>query len=133
MDGASATLRVNVWVAFAPTPFAATMDNEYTPPLPAAGVPDRVAVPSPLSWNVTPAGGVTDSERVGAGNPVAVTVKLPADPTVKVAVPALVIAGAWSTVSVNVCVAAEPTPFAAVMVKEYVPPVPGSGVPASVA
>src|SRR5437762_935141 len=112
MVGASATVSVKLCVAFAPTPFAAPTDNVYTPPLPAAGVPDRVAVPSPLLWNVTPAGGVTGSERVGAGNPVVVTVKVPADPTVKVAAPPLVMAGDSFTTSVNVRSAPGPTPFA---------------------
>ena len=46
-----------------------------------------------------------------------VTVKVPAVPTVKVALAALVIAGAWLTVRVKVWVAALPTPLWAVMVK----------------
>jgi hypothetical protein len=46
-----------------------------------------------------------------------VTVNDPAVPTVNVVLLALVIAGAWFTVSVKVCVALGPTPFAAVKVK----------------
>ncbi len=52
----------------------------------------------------------------GAGVPVVVTVKLPALPTTNVAVLALVIAGAWLTVSVNAWLADEPTPLLAVIV-----------------
>jgi hypothetical protein len=53
--------------------------------------------------SVTPLGSEPDSEKVGAGKPVAVTVNVPAAPTVKVVALPLVIAGAWLTVSVNVC------------------------------
>ena len=44
--------------------------------------------------NVTPEGSAPDSDSVGEGAPVAVTVKIPAVPTVNVALEALVIAGA---------------------------------------
>jgi hypothetical protein len=44
--------------------------------------------------NVTPEGSVPDSERVGAGDPVAVNVKEPAAPRIKVVVLPLVMAGA---------------------------------------
>jgi hypothetical protein len=81
--------------------------------------------------NVTPAGNVPDSLRVAAGYPLAVTVKLPALPTVNVALLALVIAGAWLTVRAKFCVAAEPTPLEAVNVRLYVPPEPAVGVPLS--
>ena len=66
--------------------------------------------------NVTPEGSAPDSERAGAGVPVAVTVNVPAVPTVNVVFVALVIAGAWFTVSVKFCVALAPTPFCAVIV-----------------
>jgi hypothetical protein len=65
---------------------------------------------------VTPDGRVPDSESVGAGFPVAVTVKEPAVPTVKVVLLALVMAGAWFTVRLKLCVAAGATPFWAVNV-----------------
>ncbi len=55
------------------------------PPLPAAGVPARVAVPLPLSVKVTPPGrrtGLTQGGRREAAS--VVTVKVPAVPTVKV-------------------------------------------------
>ena len=52
--------------------------------MPAAGVPARVAVPSPLSMKVTPVGSAPVSVRAAVGNPVVVTVNEPAGPTVKV-------------------------------------------------
>ncbi len=61
-------------------------------------VPLAVAVPlsTPvLELNATPFGSVPDSLRVGVGDPVAVTVKVPAEPTVNVALPPLVIAEFW--------------------------------------
>ena len=64
-----------------------------------------MAVPSPLSVKVTPAGSAPVSVRAAVGNPVVVTVNVPAWPTVKVALAALVIAGAWSTVRVKLWVA----------------------------
>ena len=47
----------------------------------------------------------------------AVTVKEPEVPTVKVVLPPLVKAGAWSTISEKLCVAFGLTPFDAVIVK----------------
>jgi hypothetical protein len=91
----------------------------YTPPLPDAGVPLSVAVPFPLFTNVTPLGSVPVSVKVGVGDPVAVTVKLPAAPTVNVVLLALVIAGATCavfTVRVNAWLAGLPTPLLAVIV-----------------
>ena len=63
--------------------------------MPAAGVPERTPV---AAVKVTPLGKVPVSDSVGAGEPVAVTVKLPALPTVNVAELALVIAGALKCV-----------------------------------
>src|SRR5437879_5686934 len=80
---------------------------------------------------MTPLGRAPDSVKVGAGKPVAVTVKEPAVPTVKVVLSALVMAGAWLTVSVKLWVAFEPTPLLAVTVIASVPPVPAAGVPLS--
>lgn len=65
---------------------------------PKAGVPLRVAVPFPLSTKVTPLGRAPLLERLGVGYPVAVTVKLPFVPTMKVIVLAEVITGAALTV-----------------------------------
>lgn len=46
----------------------------------------------------------------------AVTVKFPRAPIVKVVLLALVIAGAWSTISVKLCTASGPEPLCAVNV-----------------
>ena len=53
-----------------------------------------VAVPLPLSLKVTGLGNDPDSLRLGVGDPVVVTEKVPAVPTVKVVLLALVIDGA---------------------------------------
>ncbi len=62
--------------------------------MPAAGVPARVAVPSPSSTKVTPVGSAPVSVSAEVGTPVVVTVNVPAVPVVNVVVAALVIAGA---------------------------------------
>ena len=54
---------------------------------------------------------VGDSASVATGDPVAVTVNVPAVPTVKLALFTLVIAGAVFTVSVKFCVAVGATPL----------------------
>ena len=66
--------------------------------------------------NVTPDGRAPDSLNAGAGVPVAVTANAPALPTANVVLLALVIAGAWFTVSVKFCVAVGVIPFCAVIV-----------------
>ena len=67
-----------------------------------------MAVPSPWSVNVTPPGStLAGMLSAAAGKPVVVTVNVPAVPTVNVAAAALVMAGAWSTVSVKGCVAGQ--------------------------
>jgi hypothetical protein len=125
---------VKLCVAAVPTPLLAVIVNAYVPAVPVAGVPPSVAVPLPLFVNVTPLGSAPLSlidDTVGF--PVVAIVKLPAVPTVNVVLAPLVIAGAWLTVSVKLCVAAVPTPLLAVIVSGYVPPVPVAGVPPSVA
>jgi hypothetical protein len=72
-----------------------------------------------LLTNVTPPGSAPVSVKVGVGVPVAVTVKLPAVPTVNVVLLALVIAGGvctLPTISVKVWLAGVPTPLLAVIV-----------------
>jgi len=64
------------------------------PPVAAAGVPLSFAVPLPLSTKVTPLGRAPVSVKLGAGKPLVVTVKVPAEPTVNVVEAPLVIAGA---------------------------------------
>src|SRR5689334_19621739 len=104
MLGAWFTVRVNDWVASGETPLLAVMVIGNDPPVVA--VPARVAVPSPLSVNVTPLG--SDPVLVivvAAGTPgTVVTVNESATPVVKVAWSALVICGGWLTVSVKSCV-----------------------------
>src|SRR5207344_2215511 len=93
-------------------------------------------VPFPLLTKVIPLGSAPVSEIVDAGVPVLVTVKVPAVPTVNVALFALVIAGAdcaMFTVNVKGWFAGAPTPLLAISVREYVPFVPVAGVPLSVA
>ena len=116
MAGADCTVKVKVCVASGLTPLVAVMLNEYTPLLPAAGVPDRVAVPSPLSTKLTPLGSEPNSDNAGVGKPVEVTVKVPAEPSVNVVLAADVMAGADCTVKVKDCVASGLTPLVAVMV-----------------
>ena len=67
----------------------------------AADVPLSVPVPSWLSRNPTPFGNCPVCVMLEAGNPVVVTVKEPAVPTRKLALSALVIAGACPTRSVK--------------------------------
>ena len=131
--GAWSTVRVKGWVASGLTPFVAVIVNGYVPPVFAAGVPASVAVPSPLSVNVTPDGSVSGAGKVHVGYPVVVTVKVPAWPTAKAAESVLVIWHAWSTVRVKLWVASGMTSFVALIVNWYVPPVFAAGVPASVA
>ena len=92
------------------------------PWLPAGGVPARVAVPLPLSLNVTPDGraGLLVADSAAVGIPVVVTVNVPAEPGREGRAggagdrPGPRCAG--FTVSVKLWVALEPTPFAAVIV-----------------
>ena len=60
---ASLTVRVKFWVASGLTPFVAVIVNLYVPPEPAGGVPENVAVPSPLSVHVS-----HDGSAGGTGN-----------------------------------------------------------------
>ena len=95
----------------------AVIVREYVPALPDAGVPLSVAVPFPLFVKVTPLGSAPDSVRDGVGDPVVVTVKLPAVPTVNVVLFVLVIAGDWVTVNVKPWLAGVPPPLLAVIVR----------------
>ena len=58
------------------------------PAAPVAGIPVKLAVPSPLSVKLNPGGRENDSvlKLTGVGNPVVLNAKLPESPTVKVAV-----------------------------------------------
>ena len=109
----SVTVSVKFWVAAVPTPLVAVKVRLYTPPVPVAGVPA-----STVPLKVTPLGSVPPVwVNIGAGKPLAVGVKLPADPAAKVVALALVKAAAWLTVSVKFWVAGLPAPLLALMVK----------------
>ncbi len=88
------TIRVKDCEAFGEVPFEAVMTRLYEPLVPAAGVPLKVAVPFWLSTKVTPLGRAPVSASAGVGEPLAVTVKAPAVPGVKVALLPLVMTGA---------------------------------------
>src|SRR5215469_8244608 len=121
----------NDWLTV-PAALLAVIVSAYVPWLPDAGVPDRVAVPLPLSLKVTPEGraGLLAAAIVAVGAPVVVTVNVPALPTVNVVDAPLVIAGACCTVTVSVCCAV-PYALTAASAMVYVPGV--VGVPDNVA
>ena len=83
--------------------------------MPSTALPES----SPLAGSkVTPAGrGSPDKDRAGAGDPVAVTEKSVALRVVKVVALTLLMAGASSTVRVNVWVGSVPTPLSAVKLR----------------
>ena len=66
--------------------------------MPTAGIPVIVAVPLPLSVKFTPVGNAPVLVRPAVGFPVVVTVKVPVDPTVNVALFPLVMEGGTCTV-----------------------------------
>jgi hypothetical protein len=91
--GWALTVSVKLWLDGVPAPVA-VMVIGYELLEPVAGVPPRVAVPSPLSLKVTPVGSAPLSANVGVGVPAVVTVKVPGAPWVKVVVLAEVMVGA---------------------------------------
>ena len=105
------TISEKLWTKLEPNPLAAVKLMLYVPAVVVPGIPLSTPVDA---LNVTPLGKVPASLSVGAGEPVAVTVNVPACPAVKLVVLALVIAGACRTVKVKLCTAAEPTPLEAV-------------------
>ena len=125
----SFTLKVKLCVAAIPTLLLAVMVTMLTPPLPVKGVPEISPV---FAFSNRPFGNAPlVMLNVGAGKPVAVTVKVPAVPTVKVALATLVIVGACPTVSAKFCVASGLRPLVAVTVKLNTPLLPMAGVPLS--
>src|SRR6516162_3474188 len=112
-------VRVNVWLV-EPATLVAVMVSVKVPAV--FDLPDMVAVPLPLFLKLTPVGSVPVLVSDGAGNPTVVTVKENCVLTLSVAVAALVMAGAWRTVSVKFWVAVVPTPLAAAMARGNVPP-----------
>ena len=83
------TVRVKLRVAAGMTPFVALTVIGHVPPVFATGVPEIVAVPSPLSVHVSPGGSAPTTDNWHGGDPVTVTVRVPAWPwpTVKMVLP----------------------------------------------
>ena len=88
LDASTVRLKVKVW-AVGLKLFVAVIVNELLLLLElAGGVPARVAVPSPLSVNVSHDGSLVPpnvvADNAHVGEPVEVTVKVPAWPAIKV-------------------------------------------------
>src|SRR5580704_7463038 len=98
MAGASSTTIVKICPSPTPTLLIGVNVTENVPPVPGSGVPLK----TPIELKPKPLGSVPASLNIGAGKPLATRAKLPADPATKVAVLELVIAGASSTISMNV-------------------------------
>jgi hypothetical protein len=92
--GTWSTSRANDWLV-PPTVLLALIDKGQEPAVPAAGVPEIVAVPLPLSVKLTPVGRAPVSASVGVAEPVVVTENEPETPTVKAVEAALVMAEGW--------------------------------------
>ena len=75
MAGAWPTTTVRAWVAFGMTPLLAVTVRSVVPV--AVGVPERRAVPLPLSVKVSPAGNVPVSVMADVGEPVVTIAKEP--------------------------------------------------------
>ena len=90
---------MKVCVASEPKPLLAVMVRiAYVPTVPRAGVPASTPV---AGVKVTADGSAPVRDRVGDGVPVAVTVKVPGKPTVKVVVLALAMFGATPSANVR--------------------------------
>jgi hypothetical protein len=88
-----------------------------------------VAVPLLLAVKLTPVGSAPDSViEAFAGYPPAANENVPAAPAGNVVEPAVVMAGAWSTVRTKGSLVV-PIEFVAVIVRSYTPPLPAVGVP----
>ena len=112
-----ALFTVNVKLCKAGDPIAFEAVNVIMNTPVAVGVPLSVPVPLWLSTNTTPFGSAPASVIPAVGNALVVTVNDPADPKAKLALFPLVMAGAWFTVSVKVCVALGVKPFCAVKLR----------------
>ncbi len=95
------------------------------PTSPADGVPEMVAVPSPLLVHVKSAGSPDSAMVAGTGKPLVVTLKLNGAPLVAEALLALVNASAWTTITSRVVVAAGAIPLLASIVSSVLPPAVG--------
>ena len=110
------TVSVNAWFAAGAVPVAVIV-NGNTPAV--VGVPAN----TPALVKVTPPGNALVVVKVGGGEPVAVTLNVPAAPTVKAVAAALVNAGGTGTGDGTTVTAAEagpePTAFLATTEHEY--------------
>ena len=97
------TVSIKLCVAFDPTPLLAVMVTGNEPEAPV-GVPLRI----PALLSVTPLGKAPVSEKVADGDPLAVTVNEPGEPTVKVVLLALVMLGAVPVASPVTVIDGEP-------------------------
>ena len=91
--GAWSTVSVKLWVASGGHAVGGGDGQRVGAAGARAGVPARVAVPSPLSTKVTPRAARRSRSEPRSGSPVVVTVNVPGVPVVNVVVSALVIAG----------------------------------------
>jgi hypothetical protein len=115
---------VNVMIRFAlPTVLLALSLTENDPVVPV-GVPVMVAVPLPLFTNDSPAGKVPDWDMPGVGYPAVDIGNVNVVPVTMSADGGLMMAGAWSTVTVMVWVVL-PAVLTAISPTEYDPPVVG--------
>ena len=106
MAALSLTVSEKLWVT-EPEVLLALNTITWVPPVPAAGVPEMTPV---VAFRTRLLGKEPESMvKVGPGNPLAASVKLPAVPTAKVLAVALVNTGALPTVSVKFCVESLPT------------------------
>ncbi len=94
--------------------------------MPGPGVPVR----APEGSRASPVGKLPEAiEKVAVGKPLVRTLKEPGMPAVKLALWLEMKEGAWFTVRRKDWVLSGFTPLVALMVKEWVPPDPGVGVP----
>src|SRR5688572_8611910 len=109
--------RVNDW-SLVPAVLVARMVKEYGEPV-VDGGPLPTVLSVPLESRVAMLDGRLPPTmlKVGAGKPVALTRNVPGWLTAKCVSEALVICGAWLTVSVNDCEEAAPTPLLACTVR----------------
>ena len=107
--------------------------DRVAPTVPAAGVPDSVPVPSPLSTKETPFGSAPLSDSDAVGVPVETSVNEPALDVVKVVLLAEVMAGAASTVRVKDWVAVRAHPVGGGDGDRVAPAARRAGVPEIVA